>query len=276
MPKTKTPYPPLILESSPHTLVFVALGVNGAMTPSELNLVTKLEQSRLTRILNRMQRRRLVIKYPWHGNAFLKGGLRTNHKRFLWALDPHHPQFLRFGRFAGCLVKDFPLPAQRSNKRIRSYNGPRFEKYDVPQDEIHPLGTGHRTRILMLLSRVKSVPIETLSGKLGHGRATWKSLRILERFGIVSLRWSGTQHLASLNPEFCGYWSIRKMCRAVDAATGHTYKGLALSLRANLNRKRLAWYSQKRKVEAAQRRSRAASRPSSSRTRSRRSRTTKN
>ncbi len=240
MPPRKVDVPPIFYDSRPSTLIIIALSVHGNMTKRELSRVTTLEKSRVTRLLNQLKQRKLAIDYKWGGSPMPGHNTKIPSRDKMWALDPHHPLFLRIGDLARCLARKYPTPRDRLNKGPRRYHGPRLPKYDLPADDLKVFGEKPIARTLMLLCWARNVPVEKMTALLGRGRGTRDSLALLESYEIISTRWLGSQHQASLKRAFCAYWSLLELGRAIDRATGLEYKPLARARRASFNRERLS------------------------------------
>ncbi len=243
MPRRKVDVPPLIYGSGPLTLIVIALSLHGNLTTRELSSVTTLHKTRVNRLLNQLKRQRLAIDFPWGGYRTLTGppGRRIKNpaRDKMWALDPHHPLFLRIGDLARCLARQFPTPNDRLKKKPRKYNGPRLAKYQIAGEEWKIFGDAPLSRILLLLAWANNVPIEKMSTLLGRGRGTRNSISVLERYGIVTARWHGHEHQVSLNPAFCAYWSLREINRKIDLESGREYKSLAQARWKALLRKQM-------------------------------------
>jgi hypothetical protein len=261
MASRKVDVPPLIYGSGPLTLIVIALSVHGNMTRRELSSVTTLHKTRVTRLLNQLKRRKLVLDFTWGGKTTLTGTLGRRRKNptseRMWALDPHHPLFLRIGDLGRCLAKQFPTPNDRTIKQMRRYHGPRLAKYQITGDEWKIFGDAPIARTLLLLSWAHNVPIEKMTTLLGRGRGTRVSISILERYGIVTTRWHGSEHQVSLNPDFCAYYSLRGTGRVIDKATGAEHKYLAQARQKALLRKRAlqhnkSWQARRKRREREQ------------------------
>lgn len=253
MPQRITDLPPLFGGSTTQTLLVIALAVNGSVTYEELVHMTDLDQSRVVKAMKALERRRVVMSYPWASRHQRITPVRSNRLPKLWDLDRANPLFRRIGILARCLARDFPTPRARRKKTSRQFAGPfPTGPYVLTKAEARLFGDTPKARMLIFLSWALNVPIEQLGKSLSMSRRALKTVQLWERYGIVKSTRRKNLHEVTLNKEFCAYWSLLEIGREIDRLTGFEFKGLAAARRIKLalvKIKKINRYATQRRLE---------------------------
>jgi hypothetical protein len=107
----------------------------------------------------------------------------------------------------------------------------------------------------MMLSRCQNMHIGTLQRLLGLGKNLVEIVTTWQRWGILKSEHpsgKGRPHVVSLDPEFCAYWQLRELCRAIDQATGSEFLALTTSRKIAIARQTLAQINTQRARRRAQ------------------------
>ncbi len=224
----------------------MALGNNGSLTQAELVTVLRLKRTHVLKRLHELREKKIVTSYVWGGNAHNKGAKGPPNWRspeLMWALDPRHPFYRKILALARYLLKSFPLARRGPVKWGRRYRQARTPVHTIPQSDLYVIGDRSPCRVVMMLSRRGNMRIGTLQRLLGLGKNLVEIVNAWQRWGILKSEYpagKGRPHVVSLDIEFCAYWQLRELCRAIDQATGSEFLALTKSRRIAIARQTFA------------------------------------
>lgn len=242
MPRRANDVPRLFFDSSTLTIVVIALAKFGPLTSPELAEVCNLDRTRISRSLAKLERLGITIRYAWAGRRpktgekwlrSLKGAIPS-----LYDLDRGHPLFLRIGDLGRCLARNFAPPGTPRQGR-RHYRGPKPAAKPLTKEDLRLFGDTPAARILYFLSWARNVPIRQMGSALNISKGINHTVKVLKRHGIVAGNATHDSHRLNLNKEFCAYWSMLEIGRAIDRITGLEFKGLARARRVKLAIKKM-------------------------------------
>jgi DNA-binding Lrp family transcriptional regulator len=238
------------------TQIVAALAKHGSLTPLELAAVLGW-RSRTTvhHRVRRLLKIGVIVKYPQ-----FRSSRPPLTRKVIFALDYRHPWHSQIRTLGRALARGFPLPHPEvlEYREKRPYFGPRSPMHPMPTQSVFDWVSDRVShRVLMLLAHVdcrsKGVPITKLAKLVGASRyGLLEAIRCLEQWGIVRSTYVKLERRVQLNPKFCAYDALRKICRLMDRDTDREFYGLAMARMSQLTRDQWReWHRKRRKREAS-------------------------